>query len=77
MLQQYQSVRLPAKLVAKMKKEAEANMRSLPKHIEYMLRLVQAHRDNPDLPMEFIEGIFEAEREIAAGMVAPFEFRDA
>jgi len=75
MLQTYQAVRLPSKLIFDIKKESEANMRSVPKHIEYLIRLGRAARDNPDLPIDFIKGCLEAKDEIDAGLGVPFELR--
>jgi len=68
--QTYQSIRLPAGLVSSLKKESEAAMRSMPKHTEFLLQLVRAARDNPDLPIDFIEGCLLARGEESV----PFEF---
>jgi len=70
MLSQYQAVRLPAKLVSNLKIESEAAMRSTPKHIEFLIQLARAARDNPDLPIDFIESCLEAKNEKSI----PFEF---
>jgi len=75
MMQATQAVRLPSSLIAELKKESEAAMRSVPKHIEYMIQLARAARDNPDLPIDFIAGCLEAKRNVDAGNVVPFEFR--
>ena len=74
MLQSYQSVRLPAKLVKDIKKEAQAYLRSTPKHIEFLIKLGRAARDNPDLPIDFIRGCLEAKNEIDEGLGIPLEF---
>jgi len=63
MLQSYQSVRLPTKLVSSLKAESETNMRSTPKQIEFLIQLARAARSNPDLPIDFIEGCLLAKNE--------------
>jgi hypothetical protein len=63
MLQSYQSVRLPTKLVSELKAESDAAMRSTPKQIEFLIQLARAARDNPDLPIDFIEGCLLAKNE--------------
>jgi hypothetical protein len=75
MLSQYQSVRLPASLVSDLKAESDAAMRSTPKQIEFLIQLARAARDNPDLPIDFIESCMEAKNEIDAGLGIPFEFK--
>ena len=77
MLQEYQTVRLPKKFLMEIKKESDRNMRSLPKHLEFLARLGQAVRDNPDLPPGFVKDLLEAKDEIQAGAeLTPFEFRN-
>jgi len=76
MLQEYQMVRLPKKLISEIKTETQVNMRSVPKHIEYLITLARAARDNPDLAIEFIENCLEAKREMDAGIPGvPWEKR--
>ncbi len=72
---QTQAVRLPLYMLEDVKKRADAEMRSVPKHIEYYYKLARCAMDNPDLPMEFIIGALEAKKEIDAGNVSLFEFR--
>jgi hypothetical protein len=67
MLNKSTAVRLPTWLVEDVKKHADAQLRSVPKQIEYDLQFARAVRDNPDLPPDFIAGILEAKRDIAAG----------
>ena len=77
---EYRSIRFPASFVADIEKDANIGMRSIPKQIEYWVRIardaraervVRAARANPDLPVEFIESLLDAMNEPSE----PFEFR--
>ena len=72
--QEYTSVRLPTHVVEITKQRADAAMRSIPKQIEFELRLARAAADNPDLPIDFIAGCLEGMDEVDAGLATPFEF---
>ena len=68
------AVRLSKEIVLEAKKYAAIESRSVPKQIEYWIKIGKAARDNPDLPVSFIEGAFEARREIDRDECTPFEF---
>ena len=57
------SVNLSTELVERARIAAKAQHRSVAKQIEYWAELGQAARENPDLPIDFIEGIFQARAE--------------
>ncbi|MBI4468156.1 MAG: hypothetical protein HY650_02420 [Acidobacteria bacterium] len=53
---------------------ASAESRSVSAQIKYYARLGLMAKDNPDLPMSFIEGIVEGLEESRAGLAVPYEF---
>lgn len=68
------TVRLPDRMVQDAKALAAANMRSVPKQIEYYYTLGKIAEDNPDLPLSFVKDILAAKAEMDAGDVTPFKF---
>ena len=67
------AVRISEDIVREAKVRAAKNFRSVPKQIEYWLKIAKAAEDNPDLPMSFIIGALEGLEEIDRGEVYPFE----
>ncbi len=53
---------------------ASAQSRSISGQLKYYARLGLMAKDNPDLPMSFIEGIVEGMEESRAGLVIPYEW---
>ena len=53
---------------------ARAESRSVSGQIKYYARLGLMAKDNPDLPMAFIEDILSAQEEIKAGLGKPYEW---
>ena len=54
------SVNLSNELVERARVVAKAQHRSVAKQIEYWAELGQTCLDNPDLPVEFVQGLLEA-----------------
>jgi len=69
------AVRLSEEIVQEAKKYAKIESRSVPKQIEYWVKIGKAAQDNPDLPISFIEGAFKARKEIERGECTPFDFK--
>lgn len=57
------SVNLSNELVERAKIAAKAQHRSVAKQIEYWAQIGQAARENPDLPVDFIEELLVAMQE--------------
>jgi len=53
---------------------ARAQSRSVSGQIKYYARLGLVAKDNPDLPMAFIEGILEALEESRTGLSVPYQW---
>ena len=53
---------------------ARAQSRSVSGQIKYYARLGLVAKDNPDLPMAFIEGILEALEESRTGFAVPYQW---
>ena len=53
---------------------ARAQSRSVSGQIKYYARLGLVAKDNPDLPMAFIEGILEALEESRTGLSIPYQW---
>jgi hypothetical protein len=51
---------------------AKASKRSVSEQMKYFAHLGILAKDNPDLPMEFIEGILEGLEESRAGLSVPY-----
>jgi hypothetical protein len=69
------AVRISEDIVCAARKRAAVNSRSVPKQIEYWLRIAKTLEENPDLPYEFVVGALEGLDEMARGEVSKFEFR--
>lgn len=69
-------VRLSDKLVNEAQKQAELNLRSIPKQIEYWCLLGRIAEENADLPLYFIKDVLQSDIDIANGDVSEFEFRN-
>jgi hypothetical protein len=53
---------------------AHANKRSISDQMKYFAYLGMIGKDNPDLPMSFIEGILEGLEESRAGLARPYQW---
>ncbi len=53
---------------------AKAGKRSLSDQIKYFAHLGMVAKDNPDLPMSFIEGVLEGLEESRAGLSVPYQW---
>lgn len=69
------SVKLSGDLVRLAKDYAALEERSVPKQIEYWAKIGRIAKDNPDLPLSFIEGALEGMQQLDQGEVEPFEFQ--
>lgn len=67
-----QSVRLDDGLVNEVKVAAEAAFRSIPRQIEYWVRIGRMVEDNPELSYNMILDILRAEAEVKHGMVTSY-----
>ena len=54
------AVKLPSQLVDEVRRYAETFSRSLPKQIEYWIKIGKIAEENPDLPYDFIKKILLA-----------------
>lgn len=63
-------------MVRVIRARANASKRSVSDQIKYFAHLGMIAKDNPDLPMEFIEGLLEAQEEFRAGLAKPYEWGD-
>jgi hypothetical protein len=70
-----QSVRLEDGFVESVRIRAEAESRSVPKQIEYMVKIGQIAMDNPDLSYAFIQEALLAKAEMDNGAVIKYERR--
>lgn len=61
-----------AQMARVLRARAKASKRSVSEQIKYYAHLGIIAKDNPDLPMEFIEGILEGLEESRAGLSAPY-----
>jgi len=61
-------------MVRTLRARARASKRSMSEQIKYFAFLGMVAKDNPDLPMSFIEGILEGLEESRAGLAVPYEF---
>ncbi len=64
------AIRLPKNIVEEAKRYADAQLRSLPKQIEYWYRLGKACEENPDLPISFVKDCLDSNDEVSE----PFAF---
>ena len=68
------SVNLSNELVERARVVAKAQHRSVAKQIEYWAELGQACLDNPDLPVDFVEGLLIAMKQ--KGELFEFKFEE-
>jgi hypothetical protein len=61
-------------MILMLRARAHANKRSISDQMKYFAYLGMIGKDNPDLPMSFIEGILEGLGESRAGMAAPYQW---
>ncbi|AAO08650.1 TPA: hypothetical protein RQK07_003152 [Vibrio vulnificus] len=69
------SIRLDDDFVSDVKVHAEAEMRSVPKQIEYWAKIGKIMTDNPDLPYSFVQESLLASEEVKLGKVKRYERR--
>jgi hypothetical protein len=69
------AVRLSEDIVQAARARAAINYRSVPKQIEYWLKIAKTLEENPELPYEFVAGALEGLEEMDRGEVSEFEFR--
>ena len=68
-------VRLSEEIMKAANTYAQINSRSVPKQIEYWVKIGKIAEENPDLPFQFIKGVIEGKYEIENGEVSEFVFR--
>lgn len=68
------TVKLSDELVEQARIHAAAQNRSVPGQIEYWAKIGRAAKENPDLPIEFIEEVLLAMENVKAGKTIPFSF---
>lgn len=61
-------------LVRMLRARAQANKRSVSEQMKYYAYLGMIGKDNPDLPMSFVEGILEGIEESQAGLAEPYQW---
>ncbi|WP_105213121.1 TA system antitoxin ParD family protein [Pseudoalteromonas sp. T1lg22] len=69
------SIRLDDDFVTDVKVHAEAEMRSVPKQIEYWAKIGKIMTENPDLPYNFVQEVLLASEEVKLGKVKRYERR--
>jgi hypothetical protein len=65
------AIRIDKETYNEIKPIAKASFRSIPNQLAYYAKIGRAVIENPDLPVDFVNGIFEALKEKSA----PFEFK--
>jgi hypothetical protein len=61
-------------MIRTLRARARASKRSLSEQIKYYAHLGLVAKDNPDLPMAFIEGALEGLEESRAGLAVPYQW---
>ena len=61
-------------MVRALRAHAKASKRSVSEQIKYYAHLGMVAKDNPDLPMSFIEGVLEGLEESRAGLSVPYQW---
>ncbi len=69
------SIRLDDDFISDVRVHAEAEMRSVPKQIEYWAKIGKIMTDNPDLPYSFVQEALLASEEVKLGKVKRYERR--
>lgn len=67
-------IKLSDDLVVQAKIFAEIYSRSIPKQIEYWVKIGKIAEENPDLNFEMIKNIMISEAEIESGLVSAYKF---
>lgn len=67
------SIRLPDDLREKIDIYAKNEHRSISNEIEELIRIGFAAKENPDLPLEFINDLLQAKTEKESGLAKPFK----
>lgn len=70
------AIKLSADVVEEARRYAETFSRSLPKQIEYWMRIGKTMEENPDLPYSFVKEMMLSRLEGAEGNVTPYVFED-
>ena len=68
------ALKLSDELIEIAKTHAAAQLRSVPKQIEYWARLGKTVEENPDLPLQFIKDTLLAAEEAKAGHLSEYKF---
>ena len=63
-----------ADMLRTLRARSRATKRSLSDQLKYYAFLGMIAKDNPDLPLSFIEGILEGLEESRAGLAVPYEW---
>lgn len=53
---------------------ARASGRSVSEQVKHYIRLATIAEDNPDLPLDFIQGVLEGLEESRAGLTVPYQW---
>jgi hypothetical protein len=61
-------------MVRTLRAHARATRRSLSEQLKYYAFLGMVAKDNPDLPLRFIEGVLEGLEESRAGLAVPYQW---
>lgn len=70
------AIKLSDELVADAKRHGAIQQRSTPKQIEYWAKIGKLAKENPELPVPFLESLLVAIDEYKNGEVTEFEFED-
>lgn len=70
------AVKLSDKLVSDAKRHGAVQQRSTPKQIEYWAQIGKLAKENPELPVPFLESLLVAIDEYNNGELTEFEFED-
>ena len=68
------TIKLSDKLVDDIKRYARVHSRSIPKQIEYWVRIGKIAEENPDLPYSFIKDILIGLQDIEDNNLEPYKF---
>lgn len=68
------AIKLSDKLIADAKRHGTLQERSTPKQIEYWAKIGKLAKENPEIPVAFLESLLVALDEYQNGEVTDFEF---
>ena len=68
------TVKLSKECVELARQTAKVSCRSIPKQIEYWMKIGKIAEENPDLPYEFIKGTLIGLNELEEGKTSDYEF---